>query len=502
MNSVKKLQLNTIVSLLNRLVIMVSGLILPRMIISAYGSETNGLVSSVTQFLGIITFLDLGVGSVVQSALYKPLALQDNKSISRILAAAKSYFRKIAFILIIYILLLIVLIPTIIDNESLDILSTIFLIIAISISQFARYYFGIVNEFLLNADQKEYIQLTAEIVVVVLNLIASIFLIQRGYPIYTVKLVSSILFLIRPIFLYYYVKKNYNLNLNIKLNDDPLPQKWSGVGQHIAYSIQSSTDITVLTVFSSLTDVSIYSVYNLVTNAIKLLISSFTTSLQSFFGNLLSNDSIGVLNSFFGKIEWIVHTIVIFLYSMTAVLISSFAVLYAGGVDDVNYYQPIFAIFLVLSSIMFSLRTPYQALVFAAGHFKQTQMSSFVEAGLNILLSVIFVIKFGLIGVALGSFIALLFRVFYLANYLSKNIINRPTKYFFKQILVDLFTLILILCFGNFILSFTIISNFFDWFVIAVLIGIISLIIILLVNFFCYKKLVFEVVSRFVHGKK
>ena len=65
---------NTIASLIAQITAIVCGFILPRFFLEYYGSDVNGLINSITQFLGIISFLELGVGAVVQSSLYKPLA--------------------------------------------------------------------------------------------------------------------------------------------------------------------------------------------------------------------------------------------------------------------------------------------------------------------------------------------------------------------------------------------------------------------------------------------
>lgn len=69
----KKLIYNTVSSLIYQIVTIVCGFILPRVILNYYGSEVNGLVNSITQFLQIIAFLDLGIGAVVKTSLYKPL---------------------------------------------------------------------------------------------------------------------------------------------------------------------------------------------------------------------------------------------------------------------------------------------------------------------------------------------------------------------------------------------------------------------------------------------
>ena len=102
----KKLQLNTISSLLNQLITVICGFILPRYILSYYGSTVNGLVSSVQQLLGLISFCELGVGMVVESALYKPLADNDNVLTSKILISARKFFDKVGIILSVYVVLL------------------------------------------------------------------------------------------------------------------------------------------------------------------------------------------------------------------------------------------------------------------------------------------------------------------------------------------------------------------------------------------------------------
>lgn len=483
----QRLKLNTYTSLLSKIVILFSGLILPRLILANYGSEVNGLVNSVTQFLSIITFLDLGVGSVVQSALYKPLAQKDNKAISHIITSARRYFRNIALILLIYVFLLIVIYPQSIENNTLNVAGTMFLIIAISINQFSQYFFGVVNELLLNADQKSYIQFGTEIIVVILNLIISIILISNGFEIYTVKFFSGLIYLFRPLFLTYYVNKNYSISYEKNLEEDPLPQKWHGVGQHIAYSIQNSTDIVVLTIFSTLESVSIYSVYKMIANALRLVIQSFTVGLQSYFGEILVKENYGVLIKSFLRIEWIIHNIAVYLYSICLVMITNFVLIYTSGVNDVNYEAPLFSVFLLMGGFLYSIRTPYQAIVFAAGHFKETQLSSFIEAITNILLSIVLVNYLGLVGVALASFIAMLYRTLYLANYLSNNILKYNRMYFIKQIFVDMLTIFCITLPGMYVISLYDINSITMWAIAAMFLGIYSLVVLIILNIIFYK---------------
>ena len=70
---------------------IIFGLILPRLYLKYYGSVTNGLINSISQFLNIISLLELGIGTIVESALYKPLAEKNISQISAIVVSAKKF---------------------------------------------------------------------------------------------------------------------------------------------------------------------------------------------------------------------------------------------------------------------------------------------------------------------------------------------------------------------------------------------------------------------------
>ena len=102
----KRLILNTCSSLIFQVITIVCGFILPRLILEAFGSAVNGLVNSITQFLAIISFLELGVGAVIQSSLYKPLSKKDDVQISKVVVSGQKFFSRLAKILLIYVILL------------------------------------------------------------------------------------------------------------------------------------------------------------------------------------------------------------------------------------------------------------------------------------------------------------------------------------------------------------------------------------------------------------
>lgn len=54
----KKAILNIIASLLLQVIVLICGFIVPKLIITNFGSKVNGLISSITQFLAYISLLE------------------------------------------------------------------------------------------------------------------------------------------------------------------------------------------------------------------------------------------------------------------------------------------------------------------------------------------------------------------------------------------------------------------------------------------------------------
>ena len=480
----KRLFYNTVSSLVFQVVTIICGFIIPRLILNTYGSSVNGLLNSIVQFLGIIAFLELGVGAVVQSALYKPLAEKKKDDVSKIISSANKFFRRLAKILLVYVIVLVILYPILAAKE-FDYAYTATLIVAISISSFAQYYFGIVNRLLLTADQRGYIQYTAQTIAVIGNTIACYVLIALGCSIQIVKLTTSIIYLIQPFAIYLYVRRHYHIDTKIKYDKEPIPQKWNGIAQHVAAVILDGTDTVVLTLFSTLANVSIYSMYFLVVKGVKQLFLSMTNGITSLIGELWAKQELDELNKTFGWIEWVIHTGTAFVFGVTAVLIVPFVRVYTLGIHDADYIQPLFAALIVAANAGHCLRLPYNIMILAAGHYKQTQSNYIVAAVLNVVVSILAVKAWGLVGVAIGTLIAMGYQTIWMAWYDSKHLIKWPFKNFVKQLLVDIGTVALCAA-ASPIFSMRTVS-YLGWFINAVEVAIIWLVLMIVINLIFYR---------------
>lgn len=491
----KLLAKNTVASLISQITALVCGFILPRLFLQHFGSEVNGLVNSITQFLSIISFLELGVGAVVQSSLYKPLADKDKQQVSKVIVSANKFFRRLAQVLLVYVIILMLVYP-VIAKQNYSYMYTATLIAAMSISSFAQYYFGIVNSLLLNADQRGYIQYNAQTITVILNTIMCAIMIELDGSVQLVKLVTSLIYLVRPLALRIYVNRKYDINWKIEYKEEPIKQKWNGVAQHVAAVVLDGTDTIVLTVFSTLSNVSIYSVYFLVVKGVKTIFLSMTNGIQALEGELWAKKELDSLKDFFGWVEWCIHTGTTYVFTCVAVLIVPFIKVYTMGINDTNYIQPIFALLLTLANAMHCLRLPYNLMTLAAGHYKQTQSNYIIAVVLNIVISILTVKMYGLVGVAIGTLIAMAYQTIWLSIYDSQNLLKWPIGNVVKQFAVDILSAIIIIVSASNIYDINIVSTYSLWFILAMKVVIIALFITIVINMIFYKNKVKKLVCN------
>ena len=487
-----KLFLNTTLSISYKVVSLVCAFILPRAILSHYGSVVNGLTQSIEQFLGFISMLEMGVTSVVDANLYKPLASADYDKVNDIFVSAEKFFRRIALCFVVYVFFLIIIYPfSVSDYFSYS--YTGLLIVIIAASTFSQYYFGISYRIVINADQRGYFVTIIQGITIILNTLISVFLIKHNTPIHIVKLSATLLYLIQPICFHIYAKRIYGINSRKIITGEPIKQKWNGFAQHVAFIVATKTDTIVLTLFSTLTNVSIYGVYALVLSGITSFFDAIYIGISPMIGNIIANNEKEKLNEVFDIYDWFSHYLTTLLFSLCGILIVPFVRLYTIGINDANYEVPMFAVFLTIAHGVQILRTPYKTVVQTAGHFKQTQTSAVIEAVLNLSISICVVFKFGLIGVAIGTLVSMAYRTIYLAWYLSNNILYRAFRLFLRSIIVDIIDVLLIVFPALFIK--TSITSFFDWFKVALGFGMWGLTCTIGFNFLVNKKVMINAIK-------
>lgn len=484
----KRFFYNTISAFLSQIITIICGMILPYAMIAGFGSELYGTTTSIAEFLGYISLLEGGIGAVARSALYKPLAEHDIDGMSNVVSSVKVFFKKLSVVFVGYTLIVACTYKYIASDYSYDWLFTFSLVLVISLSTFTEYFFGITNFLLLQADQRGYIVKTLQSLAIVFNTVLTCILIYFQCDILIVKLSYCFIHFARIFILNWYVRKRYQIQ-RVTKKKYVLQQKWDCLAQHIAYFLHSKTDIFVLTIFTNMREIAVYSVYNYIAMSLVVLANSFIAGSEAVFGDMLAKQEKEKLMNFFNLVEFMIHVIVIVLFSTATVVIMSFIQIYTAGISDADYYRPRVAYLLLLAEGIYCLRQPYHQMIIAAGKFKSTRIVAFIEAGINIGISCILVQTYGMEGVVLATVIAMIYHTIYYIYYLSNNILKRSLFKFAKRWIVTIINVLVILIVCSFIpFDLKKIDNYFEWAAISVIAGCVSIFTTAIFSYILYRE--------------
>ena len=436
---------NLFYSIFNQLLILGLGIIVPRLILTSYGSEVNGLLSTITQIFAYVALLEAGIGNASVNALYKPITENDKYEISDILSATQKYYRKITYIYIACVIILSFGYPLVIETE-LSYVSVVLVILFQGMSGALTFYFVAAYKQVLIADGKNYIVQNITLVIYVLTSLAKIILMQNGFNIVLLQFAYFVIYCIQ-VFIYVRVmKKRYEW---IKIHKNPsmrcLSQRNAFLIHEISGTIFSSTDVLVLSTFCSLKIASVYAVYNMVFTALNSMINSINSGLTYILGQTYASDKEAYVKTHDGY-DSLYMALVFSLITVAYVLILPFVNLYTRGINDIAYVDYKLPILFAIIQLMSCSRAVSARLITISGHAKATQYRSLLEALINLGTSLILVQFLGIYGVLIGTIIALLYRVNDIIIYANKKILKRTPLKTYKKFICNflIFSIIVI----------------------------------------------------------
>ena len=147
---------NMAANLFLQIVVFLSGIILPRFILEAYGSTVNGMITSVNQFLTYLSLAEAGVATASVVALYNPLALGRKDEINSILSATRKFYNRSGMLFFVLTAVLVLIYPFFITGQ-LEHSLVRGMIAVLAGSTLIDYFFLGKYRVLLNANQAGYV---------------------------------------------------------------------------------------------------------------------------------------------------------------------------------------------------------------------------------------------------------------------------------------------------------------------------------------------------------
>lgn len=468
--------LNSSFAALSQIIIFLVGMILPKIFLNTYGSEVNGMVTSIYQFISYITLLEAGLGAAAIFSLYRPIANNDFSSINMLMTSVKKNYQKLSFYFLLCLIILSFIYPYILHSSSMTYFEIVILVIVLGFGSIIEFWTMAKYRVFLTADQKIYIISIANIIGTVSNFIITIVLCYFYYNVVLVKFIALASFFLRTYFVQLYIKKNYSF-LNLNLNSiEPLiiPNKGNALFVQLFSIISLSIPIIIVTLTGSLVDVSVFSIYNMVCIGAISIISIFSTGISAIFGRYYVNKDFTELKNQYNKFEFNIMLILSIVIGGLLSLLYSFVSIYTFNIDDANYTIYSYSILFPIWTLSHVIRIPQDTLVTASGKFKEIKMLNFIQTILFLIFPLIASLLWGINGILIVMILINFARYYFLTIFVEKYVMSLDKK----RILTRFITLILSITFiylFSFFIETNEIQNFYTWIVHGVLIFLFSL---------------------------
>lgn len=477
--SKKRIILNLILPLTYSVLIMVLGIIIPRLVMTNYGSDTNGLISTIGQIFTYMALLEAGVSRASRNQLFKPLVERDSEGVSKIICSSKKYYQKIAIVYFVVVILLSSLLPFIFKTK-VAYWEIFFYILLEGLIGVVNFLISKKWTILLNADGKMYVVETISFISKILGYAAKIVLILLHFNIAVIQSAYFIICILTNVIYIVIAKQKYSwINTTLKGDTKLLKDKNSYFINEIAWTIFSSTDMIVLSIFLSTSLSSVYSIYALVFVSINTLVSSIYNSLEYILGKTFQKSDISRYTRIHDLFQTSFISLMTILMSVSYVLTLPFVKLYTNGVHDVNYIHPLLPLLFCLIQILSWSRYVPGNLCGLGGYAKQISIISIVEAGINIVLSCVFVLFWSIEGVLLATVCALPIKIVFSVYYADVKILKRKPFKTIGIILTNIAIFAVAIAFDGVFNKYIQITNVFSFikygFVLTLMFAVISL---------------------------
>lgn len=418
-----------------KIAVMALSIVLPRLFIVSFGSEVNGLLSTITQIFTYLALLEAGIGNATINALYRPLDDDNKEQVCGVLSEARAYYRRVTIVYILCVLIFAVVYPLFADISMSRPMITAIILLQGGPSCISYYYCAAYMQ-LLVADGKQYVVENVNFAIHVGTSAIKIILVALGQNIVLVQVGFFAISMLKIPLLIFLVYKRYPWLKLVKTKSyNSIKERGAFVVHEVSSTIFSNTDIILISTFCNFAMASVYSVYNLVFGALNSMINTANAGLGFVLGQNHYKDPERFCKVY-DAYSFIYSFIVFVVMTIAYMMITPFVTLYTKGVGDVNYIISGLPILFAVINIMSGFRAVAARLITVSGHAGRTSSHSIAETIINVVASLILVNILGIHGVLWGTVIALSYRMNDIIIYANKVILLRSPMKEYRRLLI------------------------------------------------------------------
>jgi O-antigen/teichoic acid export membrane protein len=429
---------NALFSLLYEIILIAFGLIMPKLIINTFGSSINGLTSTISQILQILSLLQAGAVGASIFQMYKPVSEKNYDQISVILGASKKYFIKIGFIFVGLTLAVSPILAFTKSNNEISAWDIALSFIILGLNGSLYMFFISWYDILFSSHQKRFL-LSIGGIIEKLVYYALLLIIIRFKIHFIFMYISAIIgSLCDIVFLNIVYSKQYKqLMIRVPPNNNfKIKNKEYLLCNQIAVQATDSMPTILIASIYNLKLASVYGLYNLVQNMIKMVIKTIQFSISEVFGNVTVSESESRINSIYDLLEFMFFLAGIILCTCAMFLFMPFIFIYTNSnTFDINYMYPMLALLMAIYSIVYCMYMPCYTLSNVYGLFRETYLQAIISAVIGFVIAVGFGIFYWPL-VLLGPIFYYLSSIIYRTWIIKKHIKWFSVRTFIRRIVV------------------------------------------------------------------
>lgn len=406
-NSVRNIIFGTV----DRLVTMLVPFVIRTIMIKTLGPDYLGLSNLFASILTVLSLAELGVGSAMVYAMYRPVAEDNKTAISALLNLYKKIYTLIGSFILIAGLAVMPFLRYLIEGDIPADLN-LYIVYLLSLAQTVfSYFFGAYKASLLTAVQREDINSNASTISHTVVYICAIvgLLTTKSYYLYAslFPLGTILQNLIRS----YFVDKYYGEYLccgriDRKTGLDIFRKVLALVGHKLGWVISSSIDTLCISAFLGLSMIAIYGNYQYIVNSLYMLLVLLCGGITASVGNSLVLEDARKNYRDFITFNFLYMLITSVCCACLVALYQHFIRMWVGesylfGFDMV-----------ILFTVFFYVKNSRQLLTTykdAAGIWEEDALKPYAEGLTNLVLSVALAKVIGAQGIVIATIVSMLF---------------------------------------------------------------------------------------------
>lgn len=422
-----------------------------KIFLDCLGTEFIGLTGTLGNILGYLNLAELGITASIGYFLFKPLQSNNRQEIQEILSLLGYLYNRIGFIILIGGIIISLFFPFIFSDTELNLGIIYFAFYSFLGSSLIGYFINY-RQTLLSADQKNYLVAIYYQSARILRIILQIYLAYHYRNLYVWVGVEFLFSIIGCIILNWKINKEYPWLHVEKKHGRHLLKKYPEVitktKQVFIHKIKDfvlvKSDELFIFLFVSLKMVAFYGNYMIIISKLISLFYSITGSIGASIGNLVAEGDKDKMMKVFWELTTIQHTIAAILCFSLYSFLEPFIAHWLGSEYIMDHR---ILILLILYIYITNSRQSIDGFNFAHGLYADV-WSAWAELIINVTVTIICGIKWGIIGILIGKLasllpIVVLWKPFYLFTSGFKKSVAIYWKGVIRNYTISLLTFVL-----------------------------------------------------------